>query len=165
MKNSLSVRVSVIEAGVDLKKLLVVRPPYEALTRVAVRLAEANAFSVLVIDTVGCLEQLNSRQVHGNQHWVRAVRRLALAIQDTHTQVFMLTDKNKPRSMPWPVAQRIELSRKSLDKLEVKVTKDKRGRISEGREVQLSSYFRTVSPAPVQQLFKTKLFKTRRASL
>ncbi|MEN9581085.1 MAG: hypothetical protein RJA70_4094 [Pseudomonadota bacterium] len=139
---------AVFEAGVDLRRLLVVRPSLEALSRVAVRLAEAQAFSVVVIDTMGCLEgeaavasnagKNDGTKGIGSQHWIRAVRRLALAIHATHSQVFLLTDKDKPRMLPLPVGLRLELTRKKTDVLEVKVTKDKRGRINDGRLVQLA---------------------------
>lgn len=150
---------AVMEAGVDLGRLLVARPSLAALSRVAVRLAEANAFAVVVIDTLGCLHEADSQEgaekpvppAHpvqkstpknaegiGSQHWIRAVRRLALAIQSTHTQVFLLTDKDRPRGLPLPVGLRLELTRTAPDTLQVKVTKDKRGRINEGRVVQLA---------------------------
>ncbi len=138
---------ALLEAGIDLERLLVVRPDAEALSRVAVRLAEANAFSVLVIDTVGCLSKAGVQasgkrsacgaKSVGHQHWVRTVRRLALAIQNTHSQVFMITNKWERRPLPLPVGQRIELKRQGLDALELTVSKDKRGRISEARVVHL----------------------------
>jgi recombination protein RecA len=126
---------AVLEAGVDLQRLLVVRPPAASITRTTIRLAEANAFSVIAVDTTGDWEQ---PQRLGSQHWVRVVRRLALAIQETHTQIFLITNKRMPRALPLPVALRVELARTGREQLEVKVTKDKRGRISEGQCISLN---------------------------
>ena len=41
--------------GVDLERLLVVRPPLEALGRTAMKLAESPVFSLVVVDTLGTL--------------------------------------------------------------------------------------------------------------
>lgn len=127
---------AVLEKGIELKHLLVVRPSLEALTRVVLRLAEAKAFSVIVVDTLGHIGE-NRVGMAFSQHWVRIIRRLSLAIEGSHTQVILLTDKQARRTLPLPVGLRLELKRKTVDVLEVRVSKEKRGRISEPQRVQI----------------------------
>jgi recombination protein RecA len=122
----------VAAAGVDLARLLVVRPPLAALSRVALRLAESEAFAVVVVDLAGVVGE----RVHvplGT--WPRVVRRLALAIEGTGHSVLLLTREADRRPLPLPVAQRLEVSRPSLDKLLVRIAKDQRGRVASARSV------------------------------
>jgi hypothetical protein len=49
--------------------------------------------------------------------------------------VLLVTDAKEPRALPLPVAQRIELSQPDSGKLDVRVAKDRRGRITNVREV------------------------------
>lgn len=110
--------------GVDLERLLVVRPDEEALSRVALRLVESKVFPVVVVDLMG---------IPGsglNPHlgsWVRVVRRLSLALERSTRSVILLTDKSEPRALPLPVTRRIELSRPSPFELQFQITKDSRG--------------------------------------
>jgi hypothetical protein len=123
----------VLEAGVALERLLVVRPPAEALARTAIRLVESQAFSLVVVDTVGAPGVLPPSQnllALSHAAWPRVVRRLALAVEDSQQCVLIITDPAVPRSVIWPVAERIELSRQDTTALVVKVTKHKRGLVS-----------------------------------
>jgi hypothetical protein len=111
--------------GVDLDRLLVVRPPLEVLSRVVLRMAESRLFSMLVIDTTGTPHL--PLDVHLGP-WVRVVRRLSLGLQSTGSIVLLITDRSAPRSLPLPVAGRIELHRPSEQELILTVTKDPKGR-------------------------------------
>jgi recombination protein RecA len=117
----------VAHAGVQLDRLLVVRPSIEALGRVALRVVESQCFAVVVIDTVG---------VPGGElnvplgSWPRIVRRLALALQETQSTALLITDSTARRPLTLPVAQRIELERSQAHKLILQVAKDRQGRVS-----------------------------------
>ncbi len=106
----------VVRAGVDLDRLFVVRPEPSALARVAVRVAESRAFSIVVIDTVQplCLFRDGGAVVHTRillDRWATIVRRLAIAIEKSDVTVLLLTDTSVARAAPLPTAMRIELSR------------------------------------------------------
>jgi recombination protein RecA len=118
--------------GVDLERLLVVRPPLEALGRTAVKLAESSVFSLVIIDTLGTLGRSLDLSLGA---WGRIVRRLSMAVDGTRRCVLLVTDANEQRALPLPVAQRIELSQPSSGKLGVRVAKDRRGRITQTREI------------------------------
>lgn len=122
----------VVRAGVTLDRLLVVRPPLEALSRTALRLAESRAFAVLAIDTVGVPGA--SLDVALAQ-WPRVVRRLSLAVQGSSALVLLMTDAEAQRPLPLPVAQRLQLSRPSPGELALQVVKDRNGRIGPRRVV------------------------------
>jgi recombination protein RecA len=113
--------------GVKLERLLVVRPPLEALTRVALRVVESQCFAVVVIDTIG-MPGAELKVPLGR--WSRVVRRLALALEKTQSTVLLITDSSARRPFTLPVAQRIELNRTRAHKLILQVAKDKRGRIA-----------------------------------
>ena len=141
----------VAASGVSLERLLVVRPPLEALGRVAIKLAESNVFELIVVDTVGtlghCLEFSLAR-------FGRVVRRLSMAVDGTNKSVLLLTDALSLRALPLPVAQRIELARPALDRLLVRVAKDRRGRVSGPRSV---AWTRGSSPLPAEAPHVRKL--------
>jgi hypothetical protein len=122
----------VAELGVDLTRLLVVRPPPEALARTALRVVESQAFAVVVIDTAGVLGAELSVELGA---WARVVRRIALAIEGSTSVVLLVTDQAARRPLPLPVAQRIELARSRADRLAVRIAKDRRGRLSSPRSV------------------------------
>lgn len=111
-------------AGVDLSRLLVVRPDKESLSRVALRLAESRVFPLVVVDLMGMPGAEVEPQLGA---WVRVVRRLSLAVNSSARGVVLLTDKNAPRPLPLPVSQRIMLSRTSVRQLDIHVSKDQRG--------------------------------------
>jgi recombination protein RecA len=129
----------VAQAGVTLERLLVVRPPLEALARTALRVVESHAFSVVVVDTVG---SAGAELEVALGSWPRVVRRLAMAAEGTNGAVLLVTDRDARRPLPLPVAQRIELARLSEDELSVRIAKDRRGRVSSPRTV------RWTRPAP-----------------
>lgn len=116
-----------VRAGVDLDRLLVIRPDSDDLARVAVRVAQSHAFSVVVIDTAGVPGCRGETRL---DRWVTIVRRLALAVEGSDTTVLLLTDANASRAMPLPTAMRIELERLAEDKLGLRVAKDRAGRVT-----------------------------------
>jgi recombination protein RecA len=122
----------VAAAGVELSRLLVTRPEPAALSRVALRLAESEAFAVVVVDLTGVVGE---RVQVPLGTWPRVVRRLAMAIEGTGHSVLLLTRQVDRRPLPLPVAQRLEVSRPSADKLVVRLAKDQRGRISAPRPI------------------------------
>ena len=117
----------VVTAGVDLTRLLVVRPPLAALARVAVRVVASRAFSVVVIDTAGVPGGAAGVRL---DRWSTVTRRLALAIEGGDTTVLLLTDRQQHRSMPLPVAMRIELERPAEERMSIRIAKDRHGRVS-----------------------------------
>jgi recombination protein RecA len=106
----------VFAAGVDLGRLLVVRPDRAQLGRVAVKTVSSGAFEVVVVD----VDLIRNPELF--------VRKLALAAEPCGTTVLLITDASRPRAAPWPVALRLELSRPDARSLSVRVTKEKRGR-------------------------------------
>jgi protein ImuA len=110
-------------AGVDLDRLLVVRPPRaEDAGRVAVKVAEAGACEVVVVD--GLSERRSPRALKPEI----VIRKLALAAERGGATLLLLTDSLAPRRAPWPVALRLELGR-APGHLVVRVAKERRGRV------------------------------------
>jgi recombination protein RecA len=126
---------AVARAGVDLARLLVVRPPPDALARVAVKVAESRAFSVVVIDTAGVPGSSQSERL---DRWPNVVRRLALAVERSDSTVLLLTDSLVARSMQLPVAMRLEVDRTAEDDVSVRVAKERRGRITAATPIKLA---------------------------
>ncbi|MEP7051539.1 MAG: recombinase A [Pseudomonadota bacterium] len=122
----------VAAAGVNLERLLVVRPSLEALGRVALRIVESAACAITVIDLLGVPGQLLGVNLTG---WLRVVRRLAMGVDGTAHSVILLTDASEQRPLPLPVSQRIELERLSEGKLSLRIAKDKQGRVSAPRSI------------------------------
>jgi recombination protein RecA len=114
----------VVRAEVELERLLVVRPSVEALGRVALRVVESRAFDVVVVDTVGSVAAPLNVPLGP---WARIVRRLSTALEGSRSTVLLLTDQEAPKPLTLPVAQRLELCRKSERELLVTVGKDRRG--------------------------------------
>ncbi len=114
----------VARAEVELDRLLVVRPSLEALGRVALRVVESRVFDVVVIDTVGSAAAPLNVPLGP---WARIVRRLSTALEGSQCTVLLLTDQDAPKPLTLPVAQRLELCRKSERELVVSVGKDRRG--------------------------------------
>jgi recombination protein RecA len=150
--------------GVDLERLLVVRPDPSALARVAVRIAASRAFSLVVIDTAplpghvmmdrGARAPLtHGALTHGARsgegisldRWATVVRRLSLAIERSDTTVLLLTDALAQRSTVLPVAMRIELDRSEITangaeprrSLMLRVAKERRGRVGNAVAIDL----------------------------
>ena len=122
-------------AGVSLDRLLVVRPDLDALPRVAIRMAEARAFAVLVVDTTPSPAAAGEEARVSLGAWVRVVRRLALAVEGTEALVLILTERAAPRPVPLPVALRLELRRDAATHLSIRVAKDRHGRVSAPRSL------------------------------
>lgn len=120
-------------AGIDLSRLLVVRPPLEALARTALRVVESQAFAVVVLDAVGAP---GARVDVGLGSWPRVIRRLSIAAEAMSGTVLLLTDKSARRPLPLPVAQRIELARPKEQELSLCITKDRRGRVSSPKTIR-----------------------------
>ncbi len=127
---------SLVLEGVDLDRLLVVRPEPAALARTAVKVGTSGAFDLVVVDAHGGLGgRLGARtRVDG----AVVVRKLALAAEERGTTFILLTDAYDARPVPWPVALRLEVERRP-DSLSLRVTKDRRGRASAQRVVRLAS--------------------------
>jgi recombination protein RecA len=124
----------VAQTGVRLDRLLVINPEPAVLANVALRIVRAGVFAVVVIDAS---TGLSSDVVHPLGNWVRAVRQMALALEGQQTGVLLLTGADQLSSLPLPVAQRIELRRQSPQQLELRVAKDRWGRVSGWRRIPL----------------------------
>jgi hypothetical protein len=133
----------VAAAGVDLSRLLVVRPPRVLLGKVAVKLVASGAFEVVAVDVdavAGAREHASmARGGKGRERrgWAPEllVRKLALAAEPTGATVLLLTDSSLPRAAQWPVALRLELSRPDAHSVTVRVAKDRRGRVGPTKTV------------------------------
>ena len=110
----------VASLGVDTDRLLVVRPDEKSLSRVALRLVEAQVFPVVVIDTMGAL---GAQLEVSLARWVPVVRRLNRAIEGSMSTVILITDQRIKRPLPLPVAQRFEVTRTSLANLSLRVAR------------------------------------------
>ncbi len=138
-----------VQSGVDLRRLFVVRPPRADLARVAVKLASAHAFDVIVVDIdpvhgaalapptapassmSRAPARARAKTPRSRRPWPPEVlvRKLALLADEAGTSILLLTDSTRPRAVPWPVALRLELTRRA-DAIAVRVAKDRRGRMS-----------------------------------
>lgn len=128
----------VVHAGVDLAQLFVVRPPRAELGRIAVKVARSGAFDLLVVDMdaiagVDLNHETPQKQARfssspGGSKMEVVVRKLALAAEDNGMTVILITDAHRHRSVPWPVAMRLDLERRP-GKIGVRVAKERHGRI------------------------------------
>jgi hypothetical protein len=124
---------AVAQAGVDLDRLLVVRPSHADLARTAVKVAASGAFDIVVVDAASGLDgklaiRSGARAVPRVDGSV-VIRKLALAAEEKGTTFLVLTNIFTSRAVPWPVALRIEVERRP-EAIAVRVTKDRRGRAS-----------------------------------
>lgn len=132
--------------GVDLSHLLVARPSADALERAAVRIAETNLMAVLVVDLrcsmpQGSMKSSLTPSSSLNEHsWQRTVRRLSLAIKSSSSSVLLITQAEQFQSLPLPTSQRLELTRRSQTSFELKVAKERTGRISSPRLLPCSLF-------------------------
>lgn len=128
---------AVAQRGVDLDRLLVVRPEPAALARTVVKVVGSGAFEIVVVDALSGLggEGRGKKKVDGSV----VVRKLALFAEEQGTASILVTNAYAPRPLPWPVALRLEVERR-LDAIAVRVTKDRRGRASaqQARVVRLA---------------------------
>jgi recombination protein RecA len=128
----------VVAAGVDLSRLLVVRPPRALLGKVAVKLVTSGAFEVVAVDVDAVPgARAPASKARGGKGWAPEllVRKLALAAEPTGATVLLLTDASLPRAAQWPVALRLELSRPDAHSVAVRVAKDRRGRVGPTKTV------------------------------
>lgn len=131
--------------GIDLNRLLVLRPPMDAIGRVAIRAASSRAFSMVVVDTSALSGQLSGGRAPAMERWINTVRRIAIAIEGSDTSVLLLTDASVPRSATLPVAMRLELDvvfKRGVDPSSLRriiptlrVAKDRHGRVSGPMEI------------------------------
>lgn len=142
------------QAGVDLDRLLVVRPDHASLARTVVKVAAAGAFELVIVDAPTGLDgrlPASANVEPTASKLVRAaggrlsrvdgsviVRKLALASEEKGTGFLLLTNMYTPRAVPWPVAMRLEVERRP-DSISVRVTKDRRGRASSQHVVRISA--------------------------
>jgi hypothetical protein len=122
-----------VERGVVLERLLVVRPPEDAIARCAVRIASSKAFALVIVDLVPPLGCASSGGAGVRlDRWPNVVRRLALAVEDAATTVLLLTDVTAHRALPLPVAMRVELTRDPAHGAQLRIAKDRHGRVGHG---------------------------------
>lgn len=140
------------QAGVDLERLLVVRPSAADLARTVVKVASSGAFDLVIVDapsgldgrlSIGTGSGTGKRGASGTGA-SRArvdgsvvVRKLALAAEEKGTSCIVLTNIFTARSAPWPVALRMEVERRP-EAIAVRVTKDRRGRASSQHVVRVA---------------------------
>jgi hypothetical protein len=126
-------------SGVCLERLLVLRPPRHLLTRVAVRVAASRLFSVIVVDVASVpgarAASKNEARSESMQVWWKAARRLALAVENTNTTLFLLTQSEAQRASHLPVAMRVELENRGPSDLVVRIAKEKHGRVNQPRQI------------------------------
>ncbi|MBX3262141.1 MAG: hypothetical protein KF782_20820 [Labilithrix sp.] len=139
---------ALVQAGVDLARLLVVRPSPQALARAAVKVAASGAFALVVVDVphrndLGGARSSSASARRGDVHdagvhdaGAVVVRKLALAAEENGTTTLLLTSALAPRPVPWPVAMRVEVERRP-EALSLRVTKDRRGAGSSAHVVPL----------------------------
>jgi hypothetical protein len=139
------------QAGVDLARLLVVRPSATALARTLVKVAASGAFVLVVGDVPHArdLAGVRSRSKTNTEGALRdpsatVVRRLALSAEESGTTSLLLTSALEKRPLAWPVAMRLEVERRP-DALSLRVTKDRRGHVgTSARVVRLVEPLREV---------------------
>ena len=142
---------AVAQAGVDLERLLVVRPQPADLARTVVKVASSGAFELVVVDAPAGLDgRLSIAADPSGKTAIRrtassrarvdgsvVVRKLALAAEEQGTTFLVLTNVFTSRAVPWPVALRIEVERRP-ESIALRVTKDRRGRASSQHVVRVA---------------------------
>ena len=141
---------AVAQAGVDLERLLVVRPSSVDLARTVVKVAASGAFDLVIVDAPTGLDGKLSIQSEAAAHTRGAsrsrasrvdgsvvIRKLALAAEEKGTTFIVLTNIDTARAVPWPVALRVEVERRP-EAIAVRVTKDRRGRASSQHVVRVA---------------------------
>jgi recombination protein RecA len=123
-----------LQAGVDLDRLLVVRPEPLALARTVVKVGASGAFDLVVIDAPSGLDgKIGKTRTDG----AVVIRKLALASEEKGTTFIVLTNVYAARSTPWPVALRVEVERRP-ESIALRITKDRRGRASSQHVVRVA---------------------------
>lgn len=142
---------AVAQAGVDLERLLVVRPSVVDLARTVVKVATSGAFDLVIVDAPTGLDGKLSIQSGAAAHargtsrspsrlrvdGSVVIRKLALAAEEKGTTFIVLTNIDTARAVPWPVALRVEVERRP-EAIAVRVTKDRRGRASSQHVVRVA---------------------------
>lgn len=128
---------ALVQAGVDLSRTLIVRPPASALARTAIKVAMSGAFDLVVVDAQSGLDGRLAGGGRSKADGSVVVRKLALASEEKGTTCLLLTNAYESRATPWPVALRVEVERRP-DALAVRVTKDRRGRAAAQHVVRLA---------------------------
>ena len=123
--------------GVDLARLLVVRPPMDhaSVARVAARMIASHVFSVVVVDASGVP---GAPMPASLATWATATRRIALAAEGSDTAIVLLTTREASRSLPLPVAMRVEVAQPDRGRFLVRVAKERRGRVTSWRGCSLA---------------------------
>jgi recombination protein RecA len=125
------------ERGISLDRLLVLARRVILLTRVAVQVAAARIFSVIVVD-VSSVPGASPREQHrfeSMEAWSKVARRLALSLEKTPTTLFLLTRAEAHRPLSLPVAMRLELDNVDPDRTVVRIAKEKFGRVTSPRQI------------------------------
>jgi hypothetical protein len=122
-------------SGIDLDRLLVLRPPRHLLAKVAVKVALSRIFSVIVVDVAAVPGASSLHRSESMDAWSKVTRRLSLAIEKTPTTVFLLTRSEAHRPAALPAAMRVELENTDPDSLVVRVAKEKFGRVTSPRKI------------------------------
>lgn len=112
----------VVARGVQLDRLLIVRPPLEALGQVALKLARSKVFVLLVIDTCGVPGQVLDINLGA---WVRIVRQMTIALEGSEASVLLITTDAARRPIALPVARRIDLTRAKPGVLRSRIARDR----------------------------------------
>lgn len=123
-----------LSLGVELSRLVVVRPSAAQLPKTALKVVASGAFSVVVIDTCGVPGAPSGVELTA---WSNVVRRLALAAEPTDTAVLLLTRAEARRALPFPVALRLELSSPVPGELVARIAKERRGLVTGPRRLTL----------------------------
>ena len=112
-------------AGVDLARLLVVRPSWERMTETAVKVASSGAFPLVVVDVDPQGAHVGRRPLGSRGELF--VRKMQLAAESAQGTIMLLTDAHAGRSS-LPVSLRLRLERRKTA-VSVRVEKDRHGRI------------------------------------
>lgn len=128
----------VLAAGVDLARLLVVRPPWERMTETAVKIASSSAFPLVVVDVDPQGAHVGRRPLGSRGELF--VRKMQLAAETAQGTVFLLTDAHAGRSS-LPVSIRLRLERRK-HAVSVRIDKDRHGRIGNHALVPLNELHR-----------------------
>jgi hypothetical protein len=124
-----------MQQGVDLSRLIVVRPPRSRLRSICVRIARSGAVALLAIDfhPVGARASSLERR-EPDERWVR---RLQLACEEGGAGALLLSDSRVKQPAPLPVALKLSLSHAAPQRLTVSVLKERSGRTGQVTEVRL----------------------------
>ncbi len=125
-----------VQAGVDVERLLVVRPPPELAELVTVKVASSGAFDVVVVELAerNAADARSPRPSSAKRKREAPelfVRKLALAAESSGVTILLLTEPARmpTRAVPWPVAMRLDLAR-VREGLALSIPKERRGRIT-----------------------------------